>query len=68
MQTKFFRLNYSFIVKSDFRTKSRDEKSLSFFEIIDDNNNNFFNSILYYLRAESTAVRPITDTAWCTCR
>jgi hypothetical protein len=37
------------------------------------NNNNIiittiihFNSILYYLRAESTALRPITDTAQCT--
>jgi hypothetical protein len=25
-----------------------------------------FNSILYYLCAESTALRPITDTAQCT--
>jgi hypothetical protein len=25
-----------------------------------------FNSVLYYLCAESTAVRPITDTAQCT--
>jgi hypothetical protein len=32
----------------------------------DNNNNNNNNSILYYLCAESTAVRPITDTAQCT--
>jgi hypothetical protein len=30
------------------------------------NNNN--NTILYYLRAELTAIRPITDTAQCTCK
>jgi hypothetical protein len=29
------------------------------------NNNNNNNSILYYLCAESTATRPITDTAQC---
>jgi hypothetical protein len=29
----------------------------------DDNNSIKFNSILYYLYAESTAKRPITDTA-----
>jgi hypothetical protein len=27
-----------------------------------------FNLILYYLRAESTAARPIIDTAQCTCK
>jgi hypothetical protein len=32
------------------------------------NNNNNYNSILYYLCAESRAVRPITDTAQCTCK
>jgi hypothetical protein len=31
------------------------------------NNNNNNNSILYYLCAESTATRPITDTAQCNC-
>jgi hypothetical protein len=33
--------------------------------IIHNNNNNNNNSILYYLCAESTATRPITDTAQC---
>jgi hypothetical protein len=27
-----------------------------------------FNSIQFYLCAESTAVRPITDSAQCTCK
>jgi hypothetical protein len=33
-----------------------------------DNNNNSiqFNSMIYYLCAESTATKPITDTAQCT--
>jgi hypothetical protein len=35
---------------------------------INNNNNNNNSSILYYLCAESTAVRPITDTAQCTCK
>jgi hypothetical protein len=29
------------------------------------NNNDYNNLILYYLRAESAAIRPITDTAQC---
>jgi hypothetical protein len=32
-----------------------------------DNNNSIqFNSMIYYLCAESTAIKPITDTAQCT--
>jgi hypothetical protein len=37
------------------------------FDINDDNDNSFqFNSMIYYLCAESTATKPITDTAQCT--
>jgi hypothetical protein len=34
----------------------------------DDDDSIQFNSILHYLCAESTALRPITDTAQCTCK
>jgi hypothetical protein len=39
---------------------------LEYFILFHSDNSIQFNSILYYLCAESTAVRPITDTAQCT--
>jgi hypothetical protein len=52
--------------RRDFKRRSTGLRmSLNHFRALNNNTNNSiqFNSILYYLCAESTATRPITDTA-----
>jgi hypothetical protein len=57
-------------VSGQFHTPAallQEKQPLPFYRRLSNNNNNNNNNnlILYYLRAESTDTRPITDTAQC---
>jgi hypothetical protein len=55
----------SFSLNTTYR-ETRHEALVVQIKNVDDDDSIQFNSILYYLCAESIAVRPITDTAECT--